>query len=184
MTRTLLIVLGVIVFFTLYVVGAYNGFVGGKAGVESSWAQVETQMQRRIDLIPNLVSTVKGAAEFEQETFTEITEARSRWQGASTRSEKVAAAPELDTALSRLLLTFENYPDLQATQAFRDLMVQLEGTENRIAVSRRDFNEAVRIYNLRIRRFPSRLLAEFFGFGDEAYYAAVEEADVVPAVEF
>jgi LemA protein len=182
--RTLWIVLGIVVLLVIYVVSTYNGFVSGKTRVESSWAQVEAQMQRRIDLIPNLVATVKGAAEFEQETFTAVTEARSRWQGATTRSEKVALAGEFDSALSRLLLTFENYPQLQATQAFRDLMTQLEGTENRISVARLDYNEAVRAFNIRIRRFPARLLAGAFGFTEEEFYASVEGADKAVEVEF
>jgi LemA protein len=152
--------------------------------VDGSWAQVETQYQRRVDLIPNLVSTVKGAAEFERSTFIEVTEARTQWMNAGSRAEKVSAANGMEGALSRLMLTFENYPTLQATQAYRDLMTQLEGTENRITVSRRDYNEIVRIFNVRVKRFPAVLLARAFGFDPEEFFAAEEGAQDAPEVNF
>ncbi|NOS66999.1 MAG: LemA family protein [Candidatus Peribacteraceae bacterium] len=183
-SKVLYIVLGVLAVLALWVWTGYNGLVSSKAAVEGSWAQVETQYQRRIDLVPNLVSTVKGAANFEQETFTAITEARSQWQGAGSRDEKINAASGFDSALSRLLVTVEAYPQLQATQAFRDLMTQLEGTENRISTARRDFNTAVQTYNVRVARFPSNLLAGMFGFESEKMFSADEGADKAPAVNF
>ena len=145
---SLIIVLAVVVIGALWIWTGYNGFVSAKETVDAQWAQVETQYQRRADLIPNLVSTVKGAAEFEQGTFIAVTEARTKWMGAGDRGSKIEAAQGMDSALARLLLTFENYPQLQATQAYRDLMAQLEGTENRVAVARRDFNESVRMFNV------------------------------------
>lgn len=183
-SKVLYIVLGVLAVLVLWVWTGYNGLISSKAAVEASWAQVETQYQRRVDLVPNLVSTVKGAAAFEQETFTAITEARSQWQGAASRGEKITAAGGFDSALSRLLVTVEAYPQLQATQAFRDLMTQLEGTENRISVARRDYNMAVQSYNVRVARFPSNLLAGVFGFGPEKLFSAQEGAENAPAVNF
>lgn len=184
MNKTLYVIAGIVVLVLLWVWSGYNGLVTAKAGVEGGWAQVETQYQRRFDLVPNLVSTVKGAAAFEQDTFTAITEARSQWQGAAGRDAKITAASGLDSALSRLLVTVEAYPQLQATQAFRDLMTQLEGTENRIATARRDYNLAVQTYNVRIIRFPGNILAGMFGFEAEKMFSADEGADKAPAVNF
>ncbi len=178
------IILAIVAVLIIWVWTGYNGLVSSKAAVEGSWAQVETQYQRRIDLVPNLVSTVKGAAKFEQETFTAITTARSQWQSAGSRDEKITAASGFDSALSRLLVTVEAYPQLQATQAFRDLMTQLEGTENRIATARRDYNGAVQSYNVLVRRFPRNILAGLFGFGPEKLFASDAGADKAPAVQF
>jgi len=182
--KTLWIVLGVVAVFGLWLWSGYNGLVTAQESVVASWAQVETQYQRRVDLVPNLVNTVKGAADFEQETFTAITEARSRWQTAPTRSDQIAAAGQMESALSRLLVSVENYPQLQATQAFRDLMTQLEGTENRIGTARRDYNEEVRAYNVRVKRFPGNLLAGAFGFDAEEFFEATEGAENAPTVDF
>lgn len=184
MNKTLWIILGIAAVFVLWLWSGYNGLISGRESVTASWAQVETQYQRRVDLVPNLVSTVKGAADFEQETFTAITEARSRWQTAPSRNDRIAAAGEMESALSRLLVSVENYPQLQATQAFRDLMTQLEGTENRIGTARRDYNEAVRSYNLHVKRFPSNILAGIFGFDEEQFFEAAEGAENAPKVEF
>lgn len=168
----------------LWLWSGYNGLVTANESVDGSWSQVETQYQRRMDLIPNLVSTVKGAADFEQETFTQVTAARSQWQSAGSRTEQIAAAENFDGALGRLLVTVESYPQLQATQAFRDFMVQLEGTENRIATARRDFNETVRTFNVRVKRFPTNLLASMFGFDAAEFFEATEGSDQAPNVEF
>jgi LemA protein len=184
MNKTLWIVLGIAAVFGLWLWSGYNGLITGRESVTASWAQVETQYQRRVDLIPNLVSTVKGASAFEQDTFTAITEARSRWQTAPTRGDRIAAAGEMEGALARLLVSVENYPQLQATQAYRDLMTQLEGTENRIGVARKDFNDAVRSYNLRVKRFPSNMLAGIFGFDEEQFFEAQAGSDVAPKVDF
>jgi LemA protein len=182
--RSLMVVLGIIVVAGIWVWFGYNGLITAKERVTGTWAQVETQYQRRFDLVPNLVNTVKGAADFEQETYLKVTEARTQWQKASGRGEQIAAATGFESALSRLLVTVENYPQLQATQAFRDLMAQLEGTENRIAVARRDFNEVVRGYNVLVKRFPRNTLAGFFGFLEEEFFGSDEGADEAPNVEF
>jgi LemA protein len=145
---------------------------------------VETTYQRRVDLIPNLVSTVSGAADFEKSTITQVTEARTQWLSAGSIPDKVAAAQDLESAIARLLVTVEAYPQLQATQAFRDLMVQLEGTENRISEARRDFNDAVRAYNIAVKTFPRNLIAGFFGFSEEKPFEAAPGSEVAPKVDF
>lgn len=181
------IVLGVVVLFAGWLAMSYNGLVSAKGNADNQWAQVETQYQRRFDLIPNLVSTVKGAANFEQETFRAVTEARSAWAQAKTvgdRGQEIQAAGTFDSSLSRLLVTVEAYPQLQATQAFRDLMTQLEGTENRIAVARKDYNDAVLSYNLKVRSFPGNIAAMVFGFAPEKQFEAAAGSDVAPAVNF
>lgn len=185
-----LVVVGLVV--GLSVVVTYNQLVSLEESVESAWAQVENVYQRRADLIPNLVATVKGAADFEQETFTRVTEARSKVgqidiEGAPTPAELQAfqqAQNGLSSALSRLLVVVENYPDLQATQAFRDLQAQVEGAENRIAVERNRYNEIARVYNATRRKFPTVFVAKMMGFGEKPYFKAVEGAEEPPTVEF
>ncbi|MEM8934035.1 MAG: LemA family protein [Acidobacteriota bacterium] len=176
----------------LFGAGIYNNLVGLDEGVDSAWSQVENVYQRRADLIPNLVATVQGAADFERETFQAVTEARSkvgqmRFDGAPS-SEQLAAFQQnqdaLTSALSRLMVVVERYPDLTATQSFRDLQAQLEGTENRIAVERRRFNEVTREYNTARRRFPAALLAGLLGFEAKAYFEAQPGSDEAPKVEF
>ncbi|MDD4318948.1 MAG: LemA family protein [Candidatus Peribacteraceae bacterium] len=184
-TRSILIGVGIVVVAILaWAWSGYNGLIGAREGVDASWAQVQTTYQRRFDLVPNLVSTVRGAAAFEQQTFTAITQARSAWQGAQTREQQISAAQGLDGALARLLVTVENYPQLQATQAFRDLMTQLEGTENRISTARRDYNETVRGYNIRVKRFPTNVLAGTFGFEPAELFESAQGAETAPAVNF
>ncbi len=181
------IVLAVVAVLLLWLGISYNGLITAHGNVDNQWAQVETQYQRRMDLVPNLVSTVKGAANFEQETFREVTEARSAWAQAQTvgdRGQEIQAASTFDGALSRLLVTVEAYPQLRATQAFTDLMTQLEGTENRIAVARRDYNDSVLAYNLKVRRFPGNVAAMVFGFSSEESFQAAAGSDQAPAVEF
>lgn len=181
------VLIGVLVLFLAWLALSYNGLVSAHGNVENKWADIETQEQRRIDVVPNLVSTVKGAANFEQETFKEVTEARSAWAQATSigdRGQQIAAAGTFDSALSRLLVTVEAYPQLQATQAFRDLMTQLEGTENRIAVARRDYNQAVTSYNVTVRTFPGLLAAKIFGYAPEKAFEAQPGADTAPVVDF
>jgi LemA protein len=182
----------------LWVVGAYNRLVGLDQSVQAQWAQVENVYQRRADLVPNLVETVKGAASFEQETFQAVTEARARVGQVSAQGLQnivndpaafqrfEAAQGALSSALSRLLVVAENYPELKATQAFRDLQVQLEGTENRITVERMRFNEVARDFNTARNRFPTVIVAGMFGskFADKPYFKAQEGADVAPKVKF
>jgi len=178
------IIIVVLAALGLWLWSGYNGLITANESVKTAWSQVETQYQRRFDLIPNLVNTVKGAADFEQETFTQVTAARSQWQSAGSRGEQIAAAQNFDGALGRLLVTVESYPQLQATQAFRDFMVQLEGTENRIATARRDFNESVQLFNVRVKRFPTNMIAGMFGFDEEQFFEATEGSDQAPNVEF
>jgi LemA protein len=177
----------VAVIFFGWLISSYNGLVTTRASVDNMWAQVQTQYERRLALIPNLVSTVQGAANFEQETFRGVTEARSAWAQAKTvgdRSQQIQAAQTFDSALSRLLVTVEAYPQLQATQAFRDLMTQLEGTENRVAVARKDFNDAVMAYNLQVQRFPGNIAAGIFGFDAQQPFQATPGSEKAPVVNF
>lgn len=179
------IIPAIIVVMLIWVAGTYNGLIGQKETLDNTWRQVETQYQRRFDLVPNLVQTVKGAANFEQSTLTAVTNARTQWMNAGgNRDAEVAAAQNFDSALSRLLVTVEAYPQLQATQAFRDLMTQLEGTENRIATARKDYNDAVATYNIRVRTFPANVIAGMFGFGPEKGFEAAAGSDVAPSVNF
>ena len=161
--------------------------------VAAQWAQVENAYQRRADLIPNLVNTVKGYADFEQETLTQVIEARSKATGISINPENLnaeslqqfqTAQDGLGSALSRLMVVVERYPELKANQNFLELQAQLEGTENRIAVERRKFNESTRGYNTYIRRFPKNIVASIFGFDKKGYFEAVEGSETAPTVEF
>ncbi len=184
-----LAIIGIVILFALWMFSAYNKLITADENMDTAWRQVETQYQRRIDLIPNLVSTVRGAADFEQETLTAVTEARTRWLNAGTsddREGQIAAGEQMDSALDRIRLVFtvEAYPNLNATQAFQDLMVQLEGTENRIAVARRDYNMEVRDYNLIVRRFPGNIFAGLFGYASEAGFQSEPGADIAPEVNF
>jgi LemA protein len=183
-----LVVLAVIVVIALILVlsgvGMYNRLVGLDEGVKAAWAQVENQLQRRYDLIPNYVETVKGYAKHEREVFLQVTEARSKVGGAGTISEKIEANNELSSALARLLLVVERYPDLKANQNFIRLGDELAGTENRIATERMRYNEAVKVYNATIRRFPMRIVAGLFGFERAAFFEAPEAAETPPEVSF
>lgn len=164
--------------------GTYNRLVTLDEEVDAAWAQVETQLQRRYDLIPNLVETVKGFAAQEKEVFIKVTEARSRVAGAGTVPDKIEANNELSSALSRLLVVVERYPELKSNQNFIRLQDELAGTENRIAVARRRYNEAVKAYNVAIRRFPSNMIAGFFDFEKAAFFEAPKEAAEPPKVSF
>jgi len=186
--KVLLIALGVVlvVGFMLFsfVQGTYNTFVTMDEAVKASWSQVENQLQRRYDLIPNLVETVKGYAKHEREVLTEVTNARAKVGGAGTIDDKIKANNELSGALSRLLLVVERYPDLKANQNFIRLQDELAGTENRIAVERRRYNETVQTYNVKIRSFPANLLAGIFGFKAAAFFEAPAAAKAAPQVKF
>jgi len=186
--KVFFIFLAVIALFLLlsysFVKNTYNSFVSLDEAVKAAWAQVENQLQRRYDLIPNLVETVKGFAKQEQQVFIEVTKARSQVGSAATVPEKIAANNELTSALSRLLLVVERYPDLKSNENFLRLQDELAGTENRIAVERRRYNETVRAYNVRIRSFPANLLAGFFGFGKQPFYEVPEAAKAAPEVRF
>ncbi|HET6316089.1 MAG TPA: LemA family protein [Chloroflexota bacterium] len=163
---------------------SYNRFVGQEEAIKAQWAQVENQLQRRNDLIPNLVETVKGTAAQEQALYKSIADARARLAGARTPEEKMAAANEQETALSRLLVVVENYPELKSNQSFNRLMDELAGTENRIAVERMRYNEKVQAYNTARRQFPANVTAKVFGFKEYQFFEAPPAAKVVPKVEF
>ena len=174
-------------------VRTYNNMVSLQEGVTSQWGNVETQYQRRADLIPNFVNTVKGAAEFEQETLTRVIEARAKAtqvtidpanMTAEDMQQFQAAQGEVSSALSRLMVVVEQYPDIKATQNFRDLQVELEGTENRISVERRKFNDVAREFNTYIRRFPANMLAGMFNFTARPYFESMEGAERAPEVTF
>ena len=166
-------------------VGSYNTLVRRQEAMRESWAQVENVLQRRYDLIPNLVNTVKGYAAHEQRLFEEVTRLRSQWGAANTTPERVEAAQQLEGALSRLLVVVEQYPELKANQNFLALQDELAGTENRIAVERQRYNDAVRSYNVAVRAFPSNLVASVAGFQPStAYFEAAKEAQQAPKVQF
>ena len=164
--------------------GTYNKLVTLDEEVKEAWAQVDTVLQRRYDLIPNLVETVKGFAAQEKEVFIKVTEARSKVAGAGTIPEKIEANNQLTSALSRLLVVVERYPELKSNQNFIRLQDELAGTENRIAVARRRYNEAVKRYNVATRQFPSNLIAKAFDFEKADFYEAPEAAAEVPKVQF
>ncbi len=187
------IIVGVILLIVAVVVGGYNGLVAQRESVNKSLANIQSQYQRRADLVPNLVSTVKGAANFEQETLTEVTEARAKATSITIDpstatpeqlAEYQASQGELSQALGRLLAVAESYPELKAVAGFQDLQVQLEGTENRISVARNDFNENASGYNARVQSFPTNITAGIFGFKTFAYFEAEDGAETAPDVNF
>jgi LemA protein len=173
------------VIFGGWAMSVNNSLVTLQEQMKGSWAQVETVLQRRYDLIPNLVATVKGYAEHEKEIFENVARLRSQWSAAQTLPEKTKAASEMEGALSRLLVVAENYPELKANQNFRDLQFELAGTENRISVERQRYNETVQAYNTRVRQFPTSLVASLFGFHpSDAYFNAAPTAKEAPKVQF
>ena len=186
--KKLLIIAAIVILVILipysYLKGTYNSLVTMDEGVKAAWAQVENQLQRRYDLIPNLVETVKGYAAHEKEVFLKVTEARAKVGGATTINDKIAANNGLSAALSRLLLVVERYPDLKANANFIRLQDELAGTENRISVERRRYNETVKVYNIKIRRFPTNLLAGMFGFEKAAFFEVPKERQEAPKVKF
>lgn len=199
MNKTLLIVLGsfvaLVVIIVLAVVGSYNGLVSSSQAVDASWAQVQNVYQRRADLIPNLVNTVQGAANFEKSTIVQVTEARASVgkvninqnqapSDAAQLEQFQKAQGQLSNALSRLLVVSERYPDLKASANFRDLQAQLEGTENRITVERGRFNEVVQAYDTKIKTLPTVLFAALAGFQPKPYFQATVGAETAPAVKF
>ncbi len=177
------IILAIIVIIVLWVMGTYNGFVTLNQKIDGQWAQVETQYQRRIDLIPNLVNTAKGYMQFEQSLLEEITSLRSQWMSTSNINDKVEYGNALDSALGRLMLVYENYPELKSIQAVSSLMDELAGTENRVAVERKRFNDVTREYNTALLVFPSNMLANTFGFSQRPYFEAIEGSEIAPVVD-
>lgn len=180
----LIAIIVLVVIAAIMIVPSYNKLVNLEEDVDQSYAQIETQLQRRVDLIPNLVNTVKGYASHEKEVLENIANARSKMAGAQGPEEQAAADSELSSALSRLLVVVENYPDLKANQNFQQLMDELAGTENRIAVARKDYNDVVSVFNRKVKRFPGKIVASIFGFDEKEYFKAVEGAQQPPAVDF
>lgn len=178
------IIVGLVVVLGIALISANNNLVSMEAEVDAAFANVDTYLQRRADLIPNLVNTVKGYAAHEQAAIDSVTEARANLAGASTVEEKAAADSALTAALNNLLVIVENYPDLKASANFTQLADELAGTENRIATARRDYNDAVQTYNTAIRKFPNSLIASLFGFAQKDYFQASDGAQNVPNVEF
>lgn len=189
-----ILVIGLIALF-MYTksVGVYNIFVQNEETINGQWAEVETQYQRRADLIPNLVNTVKGYADFEQQTLTQVIEARAKATSINLSADDLTpeniarfqdAQDQLSGSLSRLLVSVERYPELKANQNFLELQAQLEGTENRIAVARRNFNQSVQSYNSNLRTFPNNLFAGWYGFERKGYFEATQGAETAPDVQF
>ena len=185
--------IGVVAVVAIFFYATYNGFENREEGLKSAWSNVETQYQRRPDLIPNLVNTVKGYAAHETQTLNEVTEARARATSINLSADDLTperlaqfqrAQAEVRSALGRLIAVSESYPDLKANQNFLELQAQLEGTENRIAVARKDFNAAAQQYNVSVRRFPANLVARMFGFGQKPYFESAEGAAAAPQVTF
>ncbi len=188
-----IVIIAVIVISLISGIGIYNNLVSKEEGVNQQWANVQNVYQRRADLIPNLVATVKGVANFEQQTLTNVIEARAKATSVNINPKNLdaaslqkfqAAQDGLSSALSRLMVVVEKYPELKATQNFSELQTQLESTENRITVERRTFNEAAQAYNTYLRRFPSNMFAGMFGFQKKAYFEAAAGSEKTPKVEF
>jgi|SRR3989344_4976689 len=182
-------IVGIIAFAVLLflgsIVGTYNSLISTRMEAQTQQAQIETQLQRRFDLVPNLVASVKGAMSQEQKVFKDLADARTRYAGTpSGTAEKVAAANQFESALSRLLVIMENYPQLQSISAVRDFMTQLEGTENRISVARQRYNEAVRNYNRDLQTFPSNTIAKMFNFQSMPLFQAAPSSQTAPKVDF
>ncbi len=193
MSKSTIILIAVLGIFGLYGCSTYNGLATQNQEVEAAWSKVQTQYQRRLDLIPNLVNTVKGAANFEKETLTGVIEARSKATSIQLKAEDLTpenmakfqeAQSQLSGALSRLMAVAENYPQLKATQNFSELQAQLEGTENRIAVERNNFNDVVKSFNQKVVTFPTNLLAGMFGFSKRGFFEADAAAQKTPTVQF
>lgn len=178
------IILLIIVIIGASVWGGYNSLVEMQTNVDEKSANIQTQLQRRSDLIPNLVNTVKGYAAHEEEVYTAIADARAALASAGSMPEKAEASGALDSAISRLLVVVENYPELKASENFKSLQYELSGTENRVAVARKDYNETAREYNASIRKFPKNILASLFGFEKVDYFEAADGTDKAPAVSF
>jgi LemA protein len=193
----LIVVIAAIAFFVISIVvwgtRTYNNMVTMQESVTSTWGNVETQYQRRSDLIPNFVSTVKGAANFEQTTLTQVIEARAKATSVTIDPTKMTAENlqqfqqaqgQVSSALGRLMVVMEQYPELKATQNFRDLQVELEGTENRISVARQKFNDIAKVYNTYIKRFPAKIIAGMYDFEAKPYFDAAEGSEKAPVVTF
>ena len=177
------ILIGVVIIIALWLGSVYNGFVKQNEAVTAQWAQVESQYQRRFDLIPNLVASVQGIMKQEKDVFIAIADARTRYSGATTPDQKAAAASGVETSLARLLVVMENYPQLKSADTVQSLMAELSGTENRVAVERMRYNEIVRDYNVKVKSFPGNLVASMFGFAPRTMFEAQTGAENAPKVQ-
>lgn len=177
-------IIAIVLILILWVVTSYNSLVSKNEAVTSQWGQIDVVLQRRFDLIPNLVSTVKGLTAQEQKVFGDISDARAHYAGASTTDKKAVAAGQFEGSLARLLVITENYPQLRSSEAFQNLMASLEGSENRISVERQKYNAMVQVFDTKIKRFPGNMIAGIFGFHAREYFNAPEEAKTVPKVNF
>lgn len=184
MKKTIISILVIVAILFVVIMPSYNNLVSLNEDVDNAWSQVQVAVKRRADLIPNLVNTVKGYANFEEETLTKITEARSKVNSANTPEELASANEQLTRAIGDINVVVEAYPELKAQSSFLDLQAQLEGTENRIATARRDYNEEVKVYNKKVRSLPTKLYAGLLGFGPKAYFEAPEGEQDAPDVNF
>lgn len=183
-TIVIIVVVVILIAIIAGLVSSYNGVVSLSEEVDNKFATIDTMLQRRADLIPNLVNTVKGYTNQEQAVIDSVTDARAKLAGANSVGEKANADQELSTALSNLLVVVENYPDLKSSQNFINLSDELAGTENRIATARKDYNDAVKEYNTKIKRFPTNIVSGMFGYGEKEYFQASEGSEEVPTVDF
>lgn len=182
--KTGLIIGVILVLFVIYGIGSYNSLVDKQAEVDSQWGKVESKLQRRYDLVPNLVNSVKGSMKQEKDVFGDISDARAKMAGAKGVNEVSEASGEMEGALSRLLVVMENYPELKSNDNVKTLMTQLEGTENRISVERDRYNESVKKYNVAVTRFPKSIIANISGFDKKDFFEAQDGAEVAPTVDF
>ena len=184
MKKSAIAFIAIVAMLVIWGFSGYNSLVTLNESADAQWAKVETQYQRRFDLIPNLVNSVKAILTQEQTIFGEIADARTRYSGAGTPDEKASAASQIESSLGRLLVIMENYPQLQSSANVRDLMTQLEGAENRISVERIRYNDLIRDYNLSVKRFPRNILAGLLGFGERSYFEAATSTETAPSVNF
>ncbi|OGN01222.1 MAG: LemA family protein [Candidatus Yanofskybacteria bacterium RIFCSPLOWO2_02_FULL_43_10] len=178
------IILGVIAVLVLYSWSLYNGLVKADENITGQWAQVETQYQRRFDLIPNLINSVKGIMNQEKQIFGDLADARTRYAGAENVDDKVKAANNMESSFGRLVVVMENYPQLRSSETVLTLMAQLEGAENRISVERSRFNDAIKSFNTTIKRFPVNIFVRFYGFNERPYFESQPGTEKVPGVNF
>ncbi len=181
--RLIFFLIGLIVLCILYIWTTYNSLISLNEEVETGWAQVENQYQRRFDLIPNLEASIKGTLLQEQKVFGEIADARTKYSGSTSITDKVGAANSLESALGRLLVIMESYPELKSNKNITDLMVALEGTENRISVERKRYNDLVKIYNLKVKRIPASLIASYLGYEEKPYFEALPGSETAPKID-
>lgn len=179
-----IVIWGAVALLVLWVIFSFNSLITQDKAITAQWAQVENQLQRRFDLIPSLVETVRGVTKQEITVFSAISEARKKYAGSTNPDDKAQAASQYESAVSRLLVITENYPVLQSSQSFRDLMTSLEGTENRIAVERMKYNQMVQTFDTSISKFPAMFIAKIFGFGEKAYFKVDDSAKENPQIKF